>query len=260
MQSAFAMQLQSVVPSAEGSSEAVLVRALGRTELFAGLGDAQLALVARGAWRKRCERGDVIHRQGERASMLSVVVSGLVKLSRRTDDDNCAILGVYGPRESLGAAVALRGEPYIGTATALTDAVEVLRVEAAPLLAASDVDLGVARAVRRALLTHATLLERKVDVMSAGSVPRRLAMLLLSLSDHFGDELEDGALSVPVPLSRVELASFVSARPETAIRVLSSWQRNGWVRTVDGRFEIVAPDALRAFVAGHGEGPTAYVQ
>lgn len=247
------MRTDVASPARAGPKDATLIRSLGATELFAGLSDEQLRVVARSASRKRCTRGESIHRQGERATKLTVVVSGLVKLSRRTEDDGCSILGIYGPRESLGTAVALRGEPYIGTATALTEGVEIIRVEAGPLLAAADVDLGVARAVRRALLTHASLLERKVEVMSAGGVARRLALLLLSLSDHFGDELADGALSVAVPLSRVELASFVGARPETTIRVLSAWQRSGWLRTVDGRLEIASPDALRAFIGGHDE-------
>jgi CRP/FNR family transcriptional regulator len=75
------------------------------------------------------------------------------------------------------------------------------------------------------------LLHDKIDVLSAGSVEARLAMLLLKLYEQLGDDFEDGTSRIPVPLSRQELADLISTSFETAIRVIARWERAGVVST-----------------------------
>ncbi|HVU00542.1 MAG TPA: Crp/Fnr family transcriptional regulator [Polyangiaceae bacterium] len=232
------------------AGDAVTLRALAGSNLFVGVDPARSSALSRTAFRKTYERGAVIHHQGRRAAFLSVVASGFVKLERRTTDEPPTILGVFGPRETLGAAVALRSDPYLGTAIALTRDVQVVKFEAALLLSAARTDLSLAEAMQRALLGHVSILEHKVAVMSAGNVPQRLAVLLLSLAERFGDELEDGSLVVPLPLSRSEIASWIGARPETTIRALSGWQREGWMTSAAGEIRLLAPDVIRSIAAG----------
>jgi len=82
--------------------------------------------------------------------------------------------------------------------------------------------------------------------VSAGSVPARLATLLLQLAERFGDEDESGVCVVPILLSRSALARLVSARVETVIRALSGWSKANLVRTTESGFELVDSSALQA--------------
>jgi len=126
----------------------------------------------------------------------------------------------------------------------------VLRIEAEPVLTAMSVDPSVAAAVNRALLAELDALSSKIAILSAGPVPRRLARLFLTLADRFGDEMVDGSWGIPVCLSRADLASLVGARVETVIRVISTWQKRGVLRTEEDRFELLRPEALRAELDG----------
>ena len=92
-------------------------------------------------------------------------------------------------------------------------------------------------------------------MLSAGSVDARLATLLLDLADRFGDDLEDGTVLVPLPLSRQDLADLVSTTFESAIRVMSRWQKQGVVQTRSGGFilqdvESLSHAARRSSVSG----------
>ena len=78
----------------------------------------------------------------------------------------------------------------------------------------------------------------KVEILSAGSVESRMAALLLDLSRRFGDDFDDGSVSIPIALSRQELASLVSTSFETAIRVMSKWQKKGVLETRPDGFVI----------------------
>lgn len=113
-------------------------------------------------------------------------------------------------------------------------------------------------------MTHVRTLRDKIDVMSAGSVPQRLASLLIGLVERFGDEAEDGSTILPIPLGRTDLALLVGTTVETAIRAMRKWQKDGIVDTVEGGFVLRDLAALRRMVAGddapesdHGEAHAA---
>jgi CRP/FNR family transcriptional regulator len=88
------------------------------------------------------------------------------------------------------------------------------------------------------------MLHDKIDVLSAGSVNARLATLLIKLYRQFGDEMEGGVARILVPLSRQELADLVATSFETAIRVLTRWERDGVVSTDPDGFTLHDVGAL----------------
>ena len=64
--------------------------------------------------------------------------------------------------------------------------------------------------------------------------------------DQFGDELEDGTHILPVALSRRDLAELVATTSETAIRIMTKWQRDGVIDTERGGFRITKLAELKA--------------
>lgn len=227
-----------------------LQRNLAAMELFAGLNPAHLSMFVTSAWRRRFARGEVIFREGEPADAFTTIVSGLIKVVRAASDVGDCTLALSGARESVGTASVLQRGLHTATAYAGSEAVEILRIDAEPVLTAIAADASVAAAVNRALLAEIDALSSKIAILSAGPVPRRLARLFLTLADRFGDEMVDGSWGIPVCLSRADLASLVGARVETVIRVISTWQKRGVLRTEEDRFELLQPDILREELDG----------
>jgi CRP-like cAMP-binding protein len=208
--------------------------------LFSGAADEQIGSCARASRRRTHRRGQSLSQEGEPSESLLLVLRGLVKLTGNLADGSDTMLGVVGPRECVGLVTVLAGARLDATAVALTPEVEVVAIPAPVLLQSMRADTGLALAVSRSLTQQAEILRTKIDVMSAGQVPQRLAALFLNLADRFGDDLEDDSLVVPVVLSRGELSSLIGARVETTIRVLSSWHKAGLVMTT--REGFVIPD------------------
>jgi len=233
------------VPSGNG-----VQGALRGNPLFSGLGEAQAEALARASSRRVVERGEALFRAGEPADSVTLVVSGLLKVVRYTGDATETILGLFGPKEAVGLIAALQRRPYPATAIALSERVEVLCVRSADVAEAMGRDPALAMAINQALMYQAKILHEKIDVMSAGSVPQRLASLLLTMAERFGDELEDGTTVVPVALSRGELSSLIGARVETTIRMLSRWQKQRWVVTTREGFLLHDTGALRSIQHG----------
>jgi CRP/FNR family transcriptional regulator len=179
----------------------------------------------------------------------TIIVRGLVEIARPGLDGTVTILAFFGPHESVGDMAALEQAPYPADAIALTD-VEVLALPASTVLEAMRSYPEVAEAVNQSLIEHARALREKIRIMTAGPVAQRLATLILHLVDRFGDELDDGSLSVPVALSRGELARVIGATVETTIRTMSRWSQQGILRTTPDGFVVTDVEALRALATG----------
>lgn len=221
-------------------------------KVFRGLSDENLGSLSRASHRRAVTRGGALFVEGAPSLDALVILRGLVKVVRQSADGAETILGLFGPREPVGLAAVLEGTPYPATALALSERVEVLCIPRPILLDLMTRDPRWTLSLNEALLQHTMVLRTKIDVMSAGAVSQRLAVLLTALADRFGDELEDGTVFLPVALSRGELSSLVGARAETTIRVLSRWRKRGWLSTT--RDGVVLHDtsklkALRVSVA-----------
>lgn len=224
-----------------------LERLLAASRLFSGLGPALLAELARATHLKSGRRGDRVFRSGDDARHFHLIHSGLVKVQGRAADGTEAIVGLFGPRESVGdAAVVGRGVHPVSALVA-SPAAELIVVDRTPVLAAMEVDPAVSRAMVRALVEHTHALHLKIGVMSAGAVPKRLATLLLCLADRFGDEEEDGTTFIPVAVSRIELAAMIGARVETTTRAIRAWEKAGLVETSAAGFRLRDPARLATY-------------
>jgi CRP/FNR family transcriptional regulator len=104
--------------------------------------------------------------------------------------------------------------------------------------------------ITRRLLAGLTMrlmaLNRRMADMTGG-VERRIARLFSTLAERMGQKTANGVF-IPMALSRQEIADLVGTTVETAIRVLSRWQKEGIVETEKKGFRISDPSALAATV------------
>jgi CRP/FNR family transcriptional regulator len=102
--------------------------------------------------------------------------------------------------------------------------------------------------ITRRLLAGLTMrlmaLNRRMADMT-GSVEARIARLFSTLAERTGRKSDDGVF-IPIALSRQDVADLVGTTVETAIRILSRWQKEGIVETDKKGFRIPDPAALVA--------------
>lgn len=187
--------------------------------------------------------GASLWRAGEPASRFAVIAKGIVAIRRLTAAGDAIVLGLFGPGDAIGLSAALAREPFPADAVALAP-VAVHWIPAAPLAAALPASPALRDAVDHALLMHTHALRDKIDIVSAGTVPRRLAALFLHLARRFGTPSRSGGVTIGVGLTREQIGQLVSARTETVVRVLGRWQRAGWFEGGRARIDLARPDML----------------
>ncbi len=197
--------------------------------------------------------GEPIWHAGDPAEHFSFVARGLVQVVKATARGNDVTLGIFGPGEGVGNIATMEHSVYPASALAASDSVRIVRVGAALLKRVMKEHPEILARANNAFMHKARALLTKIDVLSAGPVSARLALLFLHLGERFGDEPIEGGLAIPIALSRGGLARLVSAREETVIRVLSQWKQAGWVSTTPHGFLVHMPAMLEAAISSDAD-------
>lgn len=226
-----------------GDAAKTLASRLAGFPSFASVPVAVSEAVARLGRVRHLEAGDWLLREGDATPFLYVVLSGRAKMTRQTARGVTALLALFGPGEIVGAVPALSAESSHSSVQAL-EAVEVLAVPCSELLALLRERTELLGPIV-ALLTH-QLVECKNCLVEAisGRVEVRFAHLFSKLADEVGQPVANGTW-VPIRLSRQELADMTGTTIESAIRLMSRWQKEGVLLTERDGFLVHDPAALR---------------
>jgi CRP/FNR family transcriptional regulator, nitrogen oxide reductase regulator len=214
--------------------------ALAAIPMFRELAPPLRARVVELATLDDVPRAAVLWNAGDPAETLTVVVSGRVKVVRHADAGD-VILELFGPGEAVGVVAVYNQIPYPATAIAM-EPTTLLRLPRRDWFDLLERDPGFTRAMLLAMTRLNMALTRKLAAMHGSRVPSRIATLFLSLARRMGRETAEG-VEIPLALSRQEIAELVGTTVESAIRVMSQWNREGLLLT--GRDRFVIPDRER---------------
>ncbi len=229
------------VPSATSN----LTGRVARTQLFSTLDADALSRLAAGAHLSHLIAGQYLWHAGDPAGEFCIIQSGLAEVQRITVGGEAVTLGLFGPGDAIGATAALERGRYPADALALAAATDVLCVAAGPVLALLEHSPALALAMNRALLAHTEILRAKINIVSAGSVPRRIAALVLYLVQRFGAPHDGLHAHIGIELTREKIGHLVGARPETVIRIMSRWHKAGWIDSGRDGLEVHRLDMIR---------------
>lgn len=222
-----------------------LVAELREAGPFRALRSEWIERLAKHCTRRQLRAGDYVWRRGDTAQSFVVVREGLVAIQRSTVDGESVLVALFGPGDTLCVVPALQHIPFPADAVTATRRAEVLLISAAPVLDALAQDPELAAALNRALLEHTSSLRSKIELVSAGNTPRRLAALLLYLAERFGRKSGDGTVEIRPALTREQLGQLVNARTETVIRIMSRWSKARWIHGTAPKLKLLRMDMLQ---------------
>ncbi len=184
---------------------------------------------------------------GRRSERIHFLFLGRVKIVKAGPDRDL-ILEILGAGEPVGAVAVFEKRPFPATAIALEPS-GVVSIPEREFFALIEKRPEITRRLLAGLTLRLMALSRRMADMT-GSVEYRTARLFTTLAERMGQKQADGAVFVPLPLSRQEIADLAGTTIETAIRVMSRWQKDGTVETDKKGFLIRDAAALRAIAPG----------
>lgn len=191
-------------------------------------------------------RGKVIFYEGTQPTGLYFVVSGKVKVYKQGLWNHEQIIRLAGPGDLLTLRALGEAPLYVVSAAALEDS-EILFIALEDFFAVLKSNASFAFKVIKLLAREFDNAENRVRNFAQMNVRQRLADLLLSIHESYGNSPETGALAIR--LTREELANCVGTATETVVRLLSEF-RNKQILAIEGR-GIRIVDTARLEKAAH---------
>src|SRR5665213_183126 len=217
-------------------------------ELFRGLPPAALASAAASA-RLRCLPKDVrIFNQGDAGVRAHAIIEGGVCIAQSGRDGAQVIVRFIGPGEMFGTVALFTDSRYPADATTLSETWEASWSEA-ELLELIDRHPRIGINVIRIIAKRLQEAQERVRELATQRAERRVAHAVLRLVRQAGHSTTDGA-AIEFPLRRKDLADMAGTTLHTASRILTAWEKAGFLVTHNQRLIIRRPAEVLRIAEG----------
>lgn len=210
-----------------------------RTDLFGGLDDEVIRVLAARAVEKRLGRDEILFLAGEEAAGLFVITEGAVRAFRTGADGREQIIHVERAVSTIAELPVFDDGKYPSTVAAeepstvyFLDKKEVRRL----CFEHPEIALAAARLLAGRLRKCAEL----VEILSLREVGQRLAHLFLEEAATKGAPLAGGGLRFKQTLTHNQLAARIGTVREVVTRALFRLQNQGLI-VIDGK-NVTVPD------------------
>ena len=188
------------------------------------------------------DHGSRVFEEGDPSDHFMVIVSGRVKVFKRSPSGTSVILEIFGPGGPLGAVAVYESRPYPASAEAI-EPVTCLLVPRPAFFALLEQHPSLVRGLLSSLSLRLVELTTRLAELTGGRVEARFARMFLKLADQMGVP-HPGGTFIPLPLARQELADLTGTTIETAIRIMSRWGKDAVLRTEKNGFVLLDRDVL----------------
>lgn len=183
------------------------------------------------------EKGETVFREGDPADRIHFVHIGRVKIVKAAGGRD-VIIEIVGAGEPVGAVAVFERRPFPASAITLEPS-GILSIPEREFFALLERRPEMMRHLLAGLTYRLMMVNKRLADLT-GSAEHRAARLFLTLADRVGLQ-QKGGLKIPLTLSRQEIADLIGTTLETAIRLMSRWQKDGIILTEKDGFLI--PDA-----------------
>jgi len=213
---------------------------LALTHPFKVLPGTELERLASHARLKTYDKGETIYSEGDPADNVWVLIKGRIQIFKYTSQGRPLAIESIAPGELFGTLCRLGGDgrQYPCTAIASVNS-EIVQISDKEFLASYNrypaLVLGVC-----SLCSQRLQAVQGLSCSNQEPVEKRLAMLLLKLQEKHG---------MTLPFTKRELAEQVGTTVETTIRVMSRFQKKGWISSSRGKLQLKALPPIQKLVA-----------
>ena len=178
--------------------------------------------------------GETVFMEGDIPTHFYVVKEGVFKLTRVSLNGHEMITELLFPGDVFDAPSCLDGKPYTVNARNVLGGPGTLAVLPARLMLQDE---ACKRHCEGQLMGRWHAQREMMAALAFERVEQRVVRAIQVLALRLGTTGPNG-LTIPMPLSRQELAEWIGTSTETAIRVLSCFKRHGWLSESAGCFHL----------------------
>jgi CRP-like cAMP-binding protein len=219
--------------------------------IFAGLPAADLAALVTSAREQQLQAREDIFAEGDPSSWFCLVVDGRVRIFRQSKGGKDVVLELLGPGEPFGGVAVIERRPYPASAQAV-EATTILKIPQGVIVPMAERHASIVREMAFMIGRRLRAAHDAVKSLAVDPVESRLAATLLRLAEREGKP-DRGGIALGMAPTRRTLAEMSGTTVESAIRVMSRWQRDGLIRQSGRRLVLANVEAFRTLAEGESD-------
>jgi CRP/FNR family transcriptional regulator len=188
---------------------------------------------------------EIIYQSTTPSPGLYLLISGKVKVIRRTDMDSQVLIDIYQANDFFGESSFLGSGRSREIAAALEN-VSVMCWSFAEVEAQIEREPRLGIALLHILSTRTTDLAQRIESFAGESCMQRLARSFLRFADRFGNVALDGAIEIP-PLTHETISQYVGTSREIITARMNQLRNKGMLRYCR-KWIRVFPEPLKQYL------------
>lgn len=192
------------------------------------------------------KKKNIIFNQGDKPEWFYGLLEGRIKISKLSSEGREITIEIIDPGHFFGALAIIRGFTYPATSTALENS-KILKIP-------SEIFLNIYNKypeMNSLILEEITMrMKASVDMLKGIALDNcssRIAYQLLRLAGKYGKKTDDGIL-IDTKLTRQQIAELAATTTETAIRILSEFKKNGYIKETNRKLLISNTQGLSSLL------------
>jgi len=222
---------------------------LRRSPLFANLNGDDFQQVEAAVRYKRVAAGKPLMDANQPGSMVYLILEGSVKVFDEDSEGRLVVLALLGPSEIVGEMSVLDAREGLGLRSASVVVQEptlVAWVDSATFNHWRSRMPSLSLALTELLARRLRLANAQIRALSTLDVSGRVARLLLTFADEYGQAQPGGSTMIALRLTQSDLAGLTGSTRVRVNQTLSGWRKSGYVKLhTDHRIEILDSKPLR---------------
>jgi len=183
-------------------------------------------------------KGGLIHKEGDPIHAFKYLKSGLVKVYRESDSGDEQIIAITRPFEFVSNMSIFSEEKYKYSVTAIEDSIICsIKLEFIKQLVQEHGNFALELMTKISQISDKIILQT-LDIRSRNLIGRVAYILLYFTRDIYNSQVFD------LPVSRKEIADYISMSTANVIRTLSEFRKDGIIKLYGKTVEIVDIEKL----------------
>jgi len=208
-----------------------------KVPIFENLNDEELLEIVKTINHKEYIKGDIIFTEGNVANTLYFINEGKIKLYKYTKDGKEQILHILSEGDFFGELDLIKPSEYGFNSKAIISSkiCTLTKDEMKDIMMRNPV-IGIK--VLETVGERLSKVENLVQNLATNDVDSRMAYLLTNLIEEYGESIEKN-ISIKLPLSREDMASFIGVTRETISRKLKKFEDENLIKIVGTKNIII---------------------
>jgi len=183
-------------------------------------------------------RGEIIHNEGDKVTYFKYLKQGLVKMFKKASNGDEQIISITRPFEFVSNSCVFTEGYYRYSLSALEDSVVCcIRIEQIKEMVEKNGQFGLR------LITLLSQTSEKIIAQDLEIRHRNLAGRVAYVLEYFSRDIYHSKV-FDLPVSRREIADFISMSTANVIRTFSEFKRDGIINTYGRTIEIIDMEKL----------------